>query len=219
MGKERTLIVGDVHGCYEELQELLNKCSYSKAKDRLIFVGDMINKGPYSLKVLTWIKEEGCEAILGNHELGFLNYLKDPDPRYISFTRLKREMGEDVGSWQNWLESLPLYIEEDDFIVVHGGLVPGLEISKTSAPLLTQIRTWDGEGKNLSNEEDPPWYELYNGEKLVVYGHWAAQGLIVRENTIGLDSGCCWGGQLSLLHLETKEVFQVKAKKSYKTID
>lgn len=217
MSKKRTLIVGDVHGCFDELMELLEKVTYNKSNDRLIFVGDLINKGPSSLKVLEWVKEDGCEVLMGNHELGFVHYVENPNPDFTAFVKLEEQMGESFNKWGEWMKELPLYIDED-FIVVHGGVVPGFSLDNTPAHLITRIRTWDGCGENMNNKENPAWYDLYSENKLVVYGHWAAQGLRVEENTIGLDSGCCWGGKLSLLHLETREVFQVDAKKAYTEI-
>ena len=212
--KKRTLIVGDIHGCFDELKELLEKVSYSKPSDRLIFVGDLINKGPKSMDVLNWVKASGAEVILGNHELGFLNYLKNPDSKFKVFTKLVKEMKGEEKEWGKWMSSFPLYIEED-FIVVHGGIVPGMELKDSPDYLLTRIRSWDGVGEDLYNDNDPPWYDFYEGEKLVVYGHWAGQGLNIRENTIGIDTGCCWGRKLSLLHLETREIHQVQAKEAY----
>lgn len=215
METRRTLIVGDVHGCFDELMELLESVNYSKEKDRLIFVGDLINKGPRSLDVLRWVKANGAEVLLGNHELGFINYVKNPTPKYKAFKALSKEMGKETSDWVSWMEGLPLYIEEENFIVVHGGIVPGMSLAETPAHLITRIRSWDGKGEDMYNSDDPPWYDFYKGEKLVVYGHWAGQGLNLQEKTIGIDTGCCWGKKLSLLHLETREVFQVSAHEAY----
>ncbi len=219
MDKKRILMVGDVHGCFDELMDLLKKVNYKSSEDRLILVGDLINKGPKSLEVLKWVRENHIEFVLGNHELGFINFLKNPNPKYKNFVRLKEQFGEELSEWTSWLTSIPFFIEEKNFVVVHGGVIPELSIEKTEPYILTQIRTWDGEGKDMKNLDNPPWYELYKGEKTVVYGHWAAKGLNVREKTIGLDSGCCFGGKLSLLHLETREITQVEAKEAYVKIN
>ncbi len=73
------------------------------------------------------------------------------------------------------------------------------------------IRTWDGTGEKLNSPDNPPWYEFYTGEKPVIYGHWARRGLTLRGNTIGLDSGCCYGRALSAWVLETRELIQETA--------
>lgn len=215
--KKRTLVVGDIHGCLDELIELLSVAKYKSESDRLIFVGDLISKGPDSLGVLKWVKESRSESILGNHELGFLNYLNNPSSKYKSFLKLKKEMGDELESYRLWLGSLPLYIDvpEQNFCVVHAGVIPEKKLHEIPAHIITQIRTWDGKGIDLNNKKGRPWYEFYESEKLVIYGHWAAQGLKIRKNTIGIDSGCCWGGKLTLLWVESREVFQVAAKAVY----
>lgn len=215
MTTKRTLIVGDVHGCFTELEELLKKANYNSKEDRLIFLGDLINKGPLSMEVLEWVKNEGCEVILGNHELGFIDYLEDQEEKKPAFDLLISQMKGTENEWAEWFKTFPLYIEEDDFILVHGGVVPGMTLEESPAHLITRIRTWNLGKEGLGKKDHPGWYEFYHGEKLVVYGHWASEGLNIKAKTIGIDSGCCWGGQLSLLHLETKEVIQVDAKTQY----
>lgn len=215
MAKKRTLIVGDVHGCFKELEELLKNAKYSKEEDRLIFVGDLINKGPFSMEVLEWVKAEGSEVILGNHELGFLEYLEDSEDKIPQLDLLISQMNGKEQEWGDWMKTLPLYLEEDDFIVVHGGVIPSMKLEDSPAELLTRIRTWNLGKEGLGKSDHPGWYEFYHGEKLVVYGHWASEGLNIKDKTIGLDSGCCFGGHLSLLHLETREVLQVEAKAVY----
>lgn len=218
MKKERVIVVGDVHGCFEELQELLKKCNFQSKTDRLIFVGDLINKGPYSLKVLDFVIEGGFECILGNHELGFLRSLEDK--KYFKNGNKARaeEMGEDLGHYVTWMKELPLYIEDEEFVVIHAGIEPGVSLHKQRAEVCTRIRTWDGLGLDLNNPNDPPWYEFYKEERLVIFGHWAAKGLIKRENAIGLDTGCVWGGELSALILPQREVLSVKAQKEYLSV-
>ena len=209
------LIIGDIHGCYLEFLQLLKKTNYHKTKHRLILLGDLINRGPDSFKVLKWAREHKIETITGNHERGFLRGLQKEGGLNLILKELKNQMGDDLQDWINWMKNRPYFIETKDFIAVHGGLVPG-ESPKNSKPrLLANIRTWDGQGIRLTDEKNPPWYKLYEGPKLVVYGHWAKQGLKIRKNTIGLDSGCVYGKKLSALLLPERKIFQVPAQKSY----
>ena len=77
--KKRTIVVGDVHGCFEELLLLLQKLNYNQSLDRLILVGDVVNKGPDTLRVLDWIAAHPLvEVIKGNHELRLLQAAADP---------------------------------------------------------------------------------------------------------------------------------------------
>lgn len=211
--KRNPLIVGDIHGCFFEFLELLKKVDYNPKKHHLILLGDLINRGPYSFKVLQWVRERDIEVITGNHERGFLKALERGLPLNPIFRELADRIAEDLKDWTDWISRWPYFIEEKDFILVHGGLVPGEHPSSSDPRRLAYIRTWDG--KDLGGEEDTPWYEFYKGEKLVVYGHWAKQGLKIRHNTIGLDSGCVYGRQLSALLLPERKIFQVDAKKNY----
>lgn len=212
---KRTLFVGDVHGCLEELQELLVKVSYNPSNDRLIYLGDLLNKGPDSYGVLKFVRQQNVECLLGNNEVGFLDLVARGGYEGSSLVGVKEQLGDDLESLCEWISAFPLYIEEDDFIAVHGGIAPNRSPKECSKKILTTIRTWDGEGKNLNRPSDPPWYTLYTGNKTVIYGHYAAKGLQVHEKTIGLDSGCVFGGHLTCLEWPSRTIVQVKAKKMY----
>ena len=219
-------LVGDVHGCHKEFLSLLEKAEYSPQKHRLILVGDVINRGPSSFEMLKWIRSNKTEVVLGNHELVFIKEIKKGKVR-DSFKKLKEQMAGELSSWVNWMQAWPLYIEEEDFIVVHAGLVPGEHPSASDPNHLLHIRNWDDEKSipvvrakekaqvAIQDRSFTPWYEFYNGEKVVIYGHWAMQGLMLRENTIGLDTACVYGGHLSGVFLPERKVVQVKAEQAY----
>ena len=218
MIKKRTLIVGDIHGCLQEFEALLEKAHFVLEEDRLILVGDLINKGPDSLGVLRKAHELGCEVVLGNHEWNALKAQKNQS-FYSKYTeKLKGELGQEYGQWIQWFEALPPFIEDKDFMVVHGGLRPGCHPRETSREILTHIRTWDGCGENLNRPENPPWFDLYEGDKLVVFGHWASLGPMVRPKVICLDSGCVYGKKLSALELPGRKIIQVDARRVYEEI-
>ena len=218
MKKQRTIIIGDVHGCLAELEHLLKKVAYRSQKDQLIFVGDLINKGPHSLGVLQTVVRLQAEVTLGNHEFGFLQYLKDGSYPSLGFLHLKQQMGPQLKFWKNWLKQRPPYIEQDDFLVVHAGLAPNQHPAQTPLRILLNIRTWDGTGENLNRATDPAWFDLHQPSKLVVFGHWAKQGLVLKKNMIGLDTGCVYGNKLSALILPEQTIHQVPAQKIYDPI-
>ncbi len=215
INSRQVFIVGDVHGCYLEFLELLKKVNYHKSSHRLILVGDIINRGPHSLKMLEWVKKKNVEIVRGNHEDAFLRSLKENYQIRPSFAKLKQEMGVKIKEWSNWIETWPFYIEEKDFLVVHGGLIPNKHPKDTDPFFLMNLRTWDGKGKDITNKNNPPWYDFYGGKKLIIYGHWASKGLNVKTHTIGLDSGCVYGKQLSGVLLPQKKIIQVEAQKKY----
>lgn len=214
----RTIIIGDVHGCLDELKTILKKLVYNPQSDRLILTGDLISKGPYPFETLKFCRDLNVEIVMGNHEHAFLLYLQGKKQPYSTFSTLKQKMLPELKKWQCWFEKLPLFIETPEFIVVHAGLHPSLPLAQTPPSVLTTIRTWGGEGKPACLQNDPPWFNLYKGKKLVVFGHWAKQGLIIRDNVIGLDSGCVYGKYLSALILPQREIVQVKAAQIYQHI-
>lgn len=216
---QRTIIVGDVHGCLKELHNLLKKVNYKKNKDRLIFVGDLINRGPYSLEVLEFVENIRAETVRGNHEHFFLEYIRTGNYGLECFLKLKHQMGTKFKFWVEWLNQVPLFIEEENFLVVHGGLIPGKHPSQTSPSILTLIRTWDGiNGEDLNNFLHPPWFELYKNPKLVVFGHWAKKGLVIRDNAIGLDTGCVYGKYLTAVILPERKILQVPSQSVYEPV-
>lgn len=215
MQSKKVFIVGDVHGCFQEFLELLNKLNYKTETHRLILTGDIINRGPFSFKMLKWVKDNQIEMVRGNHEQAFLSCVEKNNWPFPLLKQLKEEMKGELAFWVKWLSNLPFYIEEKDFLVVHAGLIPQKNIQNSDPYLLMNIRTWDGQGKDIKNEKNPAWYNFYKSKKLVVYGHWAKQGLKIRDNTIGLDSACVYGNKLSGLLLPEKRIFQVPARKNY----
>ena len=215
MKSKKTFVVGDVHGCFNEFLNLLKKANYRKETHRLILVGDIINRGPLSLKMLEWVKAHEVETVRGNHEQAFIDSVRKNKILNPHLAKLKKDMKDHLEEWIQWLETLPFYIEDKDFVVVHAGLVPEKKPQDSDSKLLMNIRTWDKYGLNIKNGNNLPWYSYYKKEKLVIYGHWASQGLNVRENTIGLDSGCVYGYRLSGVLLPERKIVQVPALKKY----
>ncbi len=208
--KDHTLIVGDVHGCFYELMTLLKKVNYSSSKHQLILVGDLINKGPYSLKTLQFAYENQIQCVIGNHELKFIRYIEKGLQLPPKLEQLKKEMGADLKKWLDYINSWSTFIEKENFLVVHAGLVPEQHPSQSRAEQLANIRHWDGENM-CSQNKGHPWHEYYKSEKLVVYGHWARQGVLQKSNSLCLDSGCVYGRQLTGVLLPSKTLIQVSS--------
>ena len=207
----RTFIVGDVHGCFDELMLLLKKSGYHSHHHRLILLGDLINKGLDSFKVLSWVREQKVEVVIGNHELKFIRAIENQLPLSVALEEMKKSMNGTLEDWLSWMKSWPVYIEEEDFLVVHGGVVPGEHPSQSKPEYLMNIRYWGGKGQDMKDPSYPAWHDLYTGSKLVVYAHWAQQGLKVKENSIGLDTGCVYGRYLTGLWLPERKIVQVSS--------
>ncbi len=196
-----------MHGCLDELQQLTELLELDPL-DRVILIGDLINRGPDPAGVVRFAFERRFEAVLGNHEYHYsLTWRANK-----KYSALRHALGYEM---HNWVIHLPAFIETESFLAVHAGLAPGVEVSATPLEILTNIRTWDGMGRDLRNANNPPWYTLYHGKKPVIYGHWAKEGLNVRKHTVGLDSGCVYGNYLTAYILESRSIVQVRSKRIY----
>jgi hypothetical protein len=204
----RTIVIGDVHGCWQELQDLLRAVKATPS-DRLISVGDLISKGPDSRGVIEWaMRTPNLQCVLGNHELrlrrhwraGTLSNEKSHDAETY------RQLGGAYGPAMRFIDKWPLTLSGPGFMVVHAGFDPseGLEW-QSSAQLTNMRRLPDGR----------PWYEAYRDRTLAVFGHWAKRQPVVRANAVGLDTGCVYGGSLTALILPERILISVPARRAY----
>jgi hypothetical protein len=206
----RTIVIGDVHGCFDELQDLLHDVG-ARPADRLISVGDLINKGPDSPAVIAWaMRTPNLECVLGNHELRFLNCWRRGVPPDVKPDDLAtyRQFGAGYDDAMRFVARWPLTVSGPGFLVVHAGFDPREGLEWQSAADLTGIRRLKDTGA--------PWYEAYKGRELVVFGHWARPEPVVRRNAIGLDTGCVYGGALTAVILPERRLVSVPARRAYR---
>jgi len=212
----RIIIIGDVHGCYAELAQLLREVHVVAGRDRVIFLGDLINKGPDSARVWDLFRSVRGESIMGNHEWSMLQLLDGNGNRHAKYKeRLEHHFGKALPAFVRSVRKWPFWIDVGDYMLVHAGLVPGKHPSQTDPWILTTIRTWDGIGKDLLHPRNPPWFDLYEGEQTVVFGHWAALGGLQRSRVIGLDTGCVYGGMLTALVLPERRFVRIQAQEPH----
>ena len=130
-------------------------------------------------------------------------------------------MDRQAGFEEDLLELLPLLVSEgeedeiDSFLVVHAGVAPGIPPHESEPRLLTKLRTWDPENCRPGDDNHPAWYELYQDSRMIIFGHWAAGGIVMRQNVIGLDSGCVYGGCLTALSWPDRILHQYPAQRIY----
>lgn len=215
---KRTVIIGDVHGCIEELDRLLKKLSLGP-KDRLIFAGDLVNKGPATKEVLKRARGLKAECVLGNHEIRLLRYRNGEDPKTQRSKDIKTALKLNEADWK-YIEAMPLHIElpEHAAIVVHGGFLPGIHWRKQSEEIITRIQTIDQNNKICKRTKSPKvryWADSWKGPEFVIYGHTPRRELYQKPTSIGLDTGCVYGGHLSALSLPDLTITQVKARCVY----
>lgn len=215
----RTIIIGDIHGCIDELEALLMACG-REPRDEVVCVGDLIGKGPASCDVLNLCRSTGIKSVMGNHDYALIDYFGARQagqqhkmrPGHLALAQLLTAQ-----DWQ-YLRALPLYIElpPHKAIVVHAGLVPGLSLTAQPAELLMNIRTLTATGQGSRRPDAGPlWASRYDGPRFVFFGHHARAGLQQHPNAIGLDTGCVYGGRLTACILPERRLVSVPARKTY----
>lgn len=209
----RTLVVGDIHGCYDELLDLIAEARLGP-EDTLVAVGDLIVKGPKSREVLElFISESRFSSVMGNHDLAILNSLRGENVELTAAqARTLAELDAGRARYVGYLESLPLMIDLGGHLVVHAGLRPNVALEKQSEEDLTELRTL---GPDRTSRDGTPWYEEYSGEKIVLFGHWPALCARRAQRAIGLDTGCVYGNRLTGYMIETDETLSVPARARY----
>jgi hypothetical protein len=209
----RTIVVGDLHGCYDELLDLLDKVSFG-SEDRLICVGDLITKGPKNREVLDrFMTDPQFTSVLGNHDLALRRRWNGEKFKLKASQKpTHKELKKDKDRYTPFLNQLPFSIDLGTHLVVHAGLRPGLEFQSQTTEDMTELRSL---GEDRASRKGTPWYDVYDGEKIVLFGHWPSAEPRRGKKAIGLDTGCVYGGQLSAYIVETGELTSVPARQVY----
>jgi hypothetical protein len=216
----RVIAIGDVHGCIDELQDLLRECDY-RPGDLVVFLGDLVSKGPDSIAVVQMAREIGAIGVRGNHDFEVVRWHQaiksgvDPplvgsEHFHIASCLSKADM--------KWMYSLPWYISSKELgaLFVHAGFVSGIRLAKQNPRLMMNMRSILPDGTVTSKFfNNWPWARLWDGPQTVLFGHDADRGLQQYENAIGLDTGCVYGGRLTACILPEKRLVSVSAKREY----
>lgn len=230
-------VIGDVHGCYDELRHLLFKARNIHSNALFLFVGDLVNKGPKSAETLGMIRSLNANgdgySVRGNHDEVVLreslrrkaNSEYEPQAKY-KWTEAISE--EDL----SFLESLPytISIPSHKALVVHAGLVPGIPLCFQNLADLVSMRNlvqedyFEGRGLVAMSglEEGCAWGQFWPGPMHVYFGHDARRGLQEHGFATGLDTGCVYGGELTGVFLcpqENNKFLSVKSFHKYKKAD
>jgi len=202
----KTFIIGDVHGCLAELERLLCAASIG-AHDDVVFVGDLVARGPDTLGVLELAKRLDAKCVQGNHERKLLQAYESESrggPKVELPAGHRQLMGELRRRHWEFLRSMPLVLElpQHQVCVVHAGLVPGLPLGQQDPWVLTHVRSIDEQGQPSTEPGSRLWAATYRGPPHVVFGHSAQVGIQLHEHATGLDSGCVYGGRLTGLLID-----------------
>lgn len=268
------LLVGDIHGCFRELQALLAQADFTPDRDTLWLTGDLVARGPDSLQVLRYVKSiaPSVRLVLGNHDLHLLSIYAGIGHNNAKDNLSALLAAPDADQLINWLRHQPL-IQVDHslkLIMTHAGLSPQWDLetalqcahdvqtmlSSDSYPLLldamygdlpniwsntlsglprlryitnalTRIRYCFPNGQlEMQCKESPakapaplrPWFNLpspIRQQYRIAFGHWAAlAGKYTPDGVYALDTGCCWGKSLTLLHWEDQRLIHQPAFKN-----
>jgi hypothetical protein len=194
------LFVGDVQGCAVELEDLLRAAGFDRSRHRLALCGDLVNRGPDSAAVLRLARDLDALTVIGNHEVALLE-----GRRTATLDEVRRELGSGLDEWLAWIESRPLFVQGDGYILVHAGIAPGKRPEQCTREELTELRTVDGQ----------PWFDFWRGPETVIFGHWAQRGRVDLRLCKGLDTGCVYGGELTGLWWPQLDWVSVPARRRY----
>jgi serine/threonine protein phosphatase 1 len=215
----RTLVISDIHGCLEQFNRLLELVKYDSSEDTLVLLGDYVDRGPASKEsveaVMALVKDKGVIALKGNHDQRFVDILENNDTEielrfmqhggvqtlqsYCGAEQLTLEAKESIrkeyASHIAFLDSLPLYHEDEHHIYVHAGLSPDYPNWKEQPP------------RNFMWLRDPFVNHKTVVEKTVVFGHTRTVDIHGKADIwfggdkIGIDGGCAYGFQMNALEI------------------
>lgn len=216
---KRILIVGDVHGCFDELRRLIDRAKVAEG-DEVTLVGDLVNKGPESVGVVRFCRENGIAAVLGNHDDYLLRCIAarrrgEGKEFSESIRKIAKKISDEDAAW---LRALPLWVRipGQRAVVVHAGLVPGRALPDQKRENLLTTRSIRADGTASKRiDEGRPWASLHRGPSHVFFGHDAVRGLQRWKYATGLDTGCVYGGRLTGYELTSESFVSVLAKKAY----
>jgi len=230
-------IIGDVHGCYDELCALFDKLGYKVDKEnhtaipplgrKAIFVGDLCDRGPKNVDVLrlvmTMVTSGVAYAVAGNHDVKLLRKLKGANVQIthgldVTVAELETQSKECITEITEFLDGLRSHYVFDmgKLVVAHAGL-----IEKYQGRASGRVRSFCLYGDTTGETDEYglpvrlPWARDYRGKALVVYGHMAVPNVEMINNTICIDTGCVFGGQLTAFRYPEKTIAQVPSEKQY----
>jgi len=232
--KKNLFIIGDIHGCYDELAELISKIPNPK-NTTIISVGDIIEKGPDSEKCLTLLRDHNALFVYGNHEISWLcgtygesifKKIKFDDSIKDQFKRkkeawLNNSKSTEITNPKNlkYLESgfMSISIPELNLGIVHAGVDLRSTTDETDHELLTRIRYVNRETNQISDFKSRPkfqneihWSEAPNTPEMhwIIGHHHSKEQIIHTSHATRLDTGCVYGGRLTGLLIDCSNRYE-----------
>jgi protein phosphatase len=226
-------IIGDVHGCWAELQELVTKLGYNPESwthpegRRLFFVGDLVDRGPDPVavvrRVMATVKAGVALAVPGNHDVKLSRALEGRQVNHNhglkeTLAQFELESQEFRTEVKDFLKSLVSHavLDQGRLCIAHAGLPETMQGRGSAAARDFALY---GETTGEIDEFGLPiryeWAREYRGQALVVYGHTPVYEAAISNNTIDIDTGCCFGGKLTAFRYPEREIVSVPAHQTY----
>jgi len=220
-------IIGDVHGCYDELCDLLKKLGYPRDDRKIIFLGDLCDRGPKNVEVLRLVmnivQAGTAYCIAGNHDVKLLKKLRGSDVQIShglnkTIEQLSVQSEDFVEEVKDFLDGLISHYVFDNgkLVVAHAGLKEKYH-GRGSARVRDFCLYGDttGETDEYGLPVRLPWANEYRGRATVIYGHTPTPDVEAINGTFCIDTGCVFGGKLTAFRYPEKEIVQIDAKQEY----
>ncbi len=229
-------IIGDVHGCLDELLELMSRLGYKIADDgsveppdgrKLVFVGDLVDRGPGTVEVLRLVARMVAAGqawcVPGNHDIKLLRALRGRDvKRTHGLAETLEQLGQEPEAFRietaKFLDGLigHYVFDNGNLVIAHAGLPERMHGRSSAA-----VREFAlfGETTGETDEFGLPvrynWAADYRGQATVVYGHTPVPEPVWLSNTVNIDTSCVFGGRLTALRYPEREIVSVPAHRTY----
>ncbi len=233
-------IIGDIHGCFDELVELLKELGYNISTypdgdtiveppqgRKAVFVGDFVDRGPKVTEVLRLVmkmqKSDRALCIPGNHDVKLIQALRGRNVNLThglaeSLSQLEKESTEFKTQIVEFIDSLVSHyvLDNGKLVVAHAGMKE--ELQGRASGRVREFALY-GETTGETDEFGLPirlnWADEYRGSAMVVYGHTPVAEPQWINRTINIDTGCVFGGQLTALRYPEKELVSIPAHRTY----
>lgn len=208
----KTIVIGDVHGCIKQLEVLLDNIGLAR-EDRIILLGDFVDRGPDSPACLDFARKH--ESIMGNHEYKHVRYkqriLRCLSPSQIEAKAQFEKMYRDYDEAVQFMATLPFYIELPEAILVHAGLEYGVSMAEQNRIVLVGGMSMRHICGINPSTRLPYWCANWpKHEKPVIFGHLNLETDIpISGNLFPIDTGCCANGMLTAVTLPDFRIYQV----------
>jgi serine/threonine protein phosphatase 1 len=221
-------VIGDIHGCFHTLRELVERIRRDYPGIQIYCVGDLVDRGNFSFETVEFVINEGLICTSGNHDFMFYYFITDPDndrgkswvfngyeTTLASYSNRQDKIVEHL----NYIINLPLYFNLSDFFISHAGVSSYFKKDLTSDPLNDEDKFEEVIKENLDNEHGIIWNRelLMDLGKLQIVGHTRQENVnhLKFNNTVYIDTSVYTGNKLSAVIVEEGRIIDTLYVKTF----